>query len=64
MKIVLEDVKIGKKLGEGNFGEVFLGTWAATDVALKKLNGGEIEAFQLEAAILWYFQVEKRLTYF
>jgi serine/threonine protein kinase len=54
---VLTDIKVGKKLGEGNFGEVFLGTWAGTNVALKKLSGGEIEAFQQEASILWYFNL-------
>ena len=55
----LKDVRIGKKLGEGNFGEVFMGSWAATDVAMKKLSGGEIEAFQQEASILWFFNLKK-----
>lgn len=50
---MLQDVKIGAKIGEGNFGEVYKGEWAASAVALKKLNSGEIESFQREASILW-----------
>ena len=30
-----------KKLGEGNFGDVFLGTWANTKVALKQLKNAQ-----------------------
>jgi serine/threonine protein kinase len=50
----LQNITIGKKLGAGSFGEVFLGTWEGTNVAMKKLSGGLIEEFKQEASILWY----------
>ena len=52
----LKDIIVKQKLGGGNFGEVFLGTWSGTNVALKRLNSGEIAAFQLEASILCSLQ--------
>jgi hypothetical protein len=41
-------------LGNGNFGEVFLGTWNGSEVALKKLASTEGQRdFLREAALLW-----------
>lgn len=51
---IIKDILIGKKLGEGNFGEVYHGLWNGTDVALKKINIGEDEALQQEAVMLTY----------
>jgi len=50
-------IKIGEKLGEGHFGEVLLGDWQGTPVALKVLFRGEDKAerqsFYQEAALVW-----------
>eukprot|EP01114_Cavostelium_apophysatum_P020456 TRINITY_DN6858_c0_g1_i1.p1 TRINITY_DN6858_c0_g1~~TRINITY_DN6858_c0_g1_i1.p1 ORF type:complete len:867 (-),score=93.08 TRINITY_DN6858_c0_g1_i1:848-3448(-) len=49
----LSDVKVLRKLGAGNFGEVYLGEWNGIDVALKKLKGEEAENFEKECGILF-----------
>jgi len=50
---LIQNVKIGAKLGAGNFGEVFKGRWNSVDVALKKLKTDEeVEGFFREAATL------------
>jgi serine/threonine protein kinase len=57
----LDNITIGKRLGEGNFGDVFKGNWHGTDVALKLLKSEEQFAdFEREASLLQYaFQLEK-----
>lgn len=50
---VLYDIVIGKRLGSGNFGEVFQGNWnSSTPVALKSLKGENMKEFAQELAIL------------
>lgn len=52
----IEGVEVKEILGEGKFGQVFLGIWEGTEVALKKLKGREsLSDFNQEAAILLYF---------
>ncbi len=49
-------IEIGKRLGQGNFGEVYLGEWQETKVALKKLSSEDVSdttAFEREAQVLW-----------
>ena len=50
----VENIEIGTRLGGGNFGEVFEGTWnGTTKVALKKLKSNEaFEEFAREATVL------------
>ena len=49
----LQGIKVGKKLGSGNFGEVYIGTWNGSEIALKKLSEGQAEEFEREASLLW-----------
>jgi len=49
----LKDITIKKKIGEGGFGEVFLGVWNDTKVALKKLKADDVEEFKREAGTLF-----------
>jgi len=46
----LTNIKLGQKLGGGQFGEVYYGTWnGETAVALKKLkDSNQIESFMKE----------------
>lgn len=37
-RVMLEDVTIGKQIGAGHFGKVYLGTWQGVDVALKTVS--------------------------
>jgi len=49
----LHEITIGKKLGGGNYGEVYLGNWNGTDVALKKMkNNEDFISFEKEASVL------------
>eukprot|EP01114_Cavostelium_apophysatum_P008625 TRINITY_DN2123_c0_g2_i3.p1 TRINITY_DN2123_c0_g2~~TRINITY_DN2123_c0_g2_i3.p1 ORF type:complete len:685 (-),score=121.16 TRINITY_DN2123_c0_g2_i3:649-2703(-) len=49
----LDDVEVRRKLGEGNFGEVYLGEWLGTPVAMKKIRSTEKwEDFRREAEII------------
>jgi LIM domain kinase 1 len=36
-KIKYEDLEFGERIGKGNFGEVYKGTYLGTDVAIKRL---------------------------
>jgi len=36
-KVNFQDLEFGERIGKGNFGEVYRGTWLGTDVAIKKL---------------------------
>jgi len=51
---LIKNVQINEKLGSGNFGEVYKGTWnGTTPVALKKLKSKEqIQEFAQEAKVL------------
>jgi len=50
---MLRNIEIKKKLGAGSFGDVFLGSWNGTKVALKKLkNNDAFEEFIKEAGTL------------
>ena len=51
-KIYLSNIKITKQLGEGSFGEVFLGEWRSDTVALKISKEKDIISFEKEIAIL------------
>lgn len=52
--ILLRGIEIKQELGSGKFGEVYLGEWRGTPVALKKLkNGQDMEEFYREAGILF-----------
>jgi predicted Ser/Thr protein kinase len=49
----IKNITIKHLLGEGKFGQVYLGEWNGTEVALKKLREGEdMNEFYREAAIL------------
>ena len=55
---LIENVKIIKVIGEGSFGQVLLGEWNGTKIAMKKLvdiNDDAILEFEQEAKLLWYF---------
>jgi len=50
----LKNIDVKKRIGEGSFGEVFLGLWNDTKVALKKLKGlDEFEEFKAETGVLF-----------
>ena len=36
-KVNFDDLDLGERIGKGNFGEVYKGTYLGTDVAIKKL---------------------------
>ena len=42
------DVKIGKKIGQGGYGAVYLGEWKGRNVAIKKLFRDEVDESELE----------------
>jgi len=46
------EVTIQKKLGSGNFGEVWLGKWQEASVALKKISHKDSEEIQKEVEVL------------
>eukprot|EP01119_Soliformovum_irregulare_P022069 TRINITY_DN747_c0_g1_i1.p1 TRINITY_DN747_c0_g1~~TRINITY_DN747_c0_g1_i1.p1 ORF type:complete len:1284 (+),score=325.47 TRINITY_DN747_c0_g1_i1:126-3977(+) len=46
------NVIIDKKIGEGQFGEVFLGTWDGNTVAMKKMKEDDAQDFASEMATL------------
>ena len=48
---VIKDVKVGYRLGTGNFGDVYKGEWKGTEVALKKLKNSS-EEFIKESEML------------
>jgi len=48
------DITLKRKLGEGNFGEVYQGDWKGTPVAMKRLkNTNNAKEFYDEANMLW-----------
>lgn len=52
---VINDITVGKVLGRGHSGNVYMGTWMGnTAVALKKLKAEEVNDFAQEVAILMY----------
>lgn len=56
-KIDLSQLKLGKRIGKGSFGEVFHGTYLGSDVAVKKLPANKITPefmaeFAREAALM------------
>jgi hypothetical protein len=48
----IKGVNVKGAIGEGKFGEVFLGEWEGTLVALKRLREGESTEFYREIAIV------------
>lgn len=49
----LSNVTVGKRLGGGNFGDVYRGVWDTTPVALKKtISGTDFVEFEREASML------------
>jgi Protein tyrosine and serine/threonine kinase len=48
----LNDVTVGKKIGQGNFGSVFLGEWSGLPVAIKQITSGNISELQSEFSVL------------
>jgi len=59
-----EDVKVGKKIGQGGFGAVYLGEWAGRKVAIKKLfrdeaDESELATFRKEIEIMSKFSHPK-----
>ena len=50
---MLVNITIKSKIGKGSFGEVYLGVWDGTNVALKKLSEGQAATFRREAELLW-----------
>eukprot|EP01114_Cavostelium_apophysatum_P023761 TRINITY_DN9057_c0_g1_i1.p1 TRINITY_DN9057_c0_g1~~TRINITY_DN9057_c0_g1_i1.p1 ORF type:complete len:485 (-),score=84.33 TRINITY_DN9057_c0_g1_i1:108-1562(-) len=52
---LLTNITVERRLGGGNFGEVFLGTWNGAEVALKKLKDIEnADDFEKELSILFH----------
>jgi serine/threonine protein kinase len=49
-----EELKIGKKLNTGHFGEVYIGHWRNYNVAIKSMKSGTMtaDAFLREAEIM------------
>mmetsp|Transcript_13243 Transcript_13243/g.37629 ORF Transcript_13243/g.37629 Transcript_13243/m.37629 type:complete len:845 (+) Transcript_13243:43-2577(+) len=63
-KINWKDVKIGKKIGQGGYGAVYLGEWNGEKVAIKKLfrdevDDSELETFKKEIEIMSKFSHPK-----
>lgn len=58
--IKAKELHIGKLLGTGGFGTVYVGTWQYTTVAVKEINGnytqGAVYEFRKEAAIMQRLQ--------
>jgi Protein tyrosine and serine/threonine kinase len=46
--IDLRDVEVSKRIGEGQFGEVFLGRYDRDKVAIKTVKGGDLAEFKTE----------------
>ncbi|EEC10596.1 tyrosine kinase, putative, partial [Ixodes scapularis] len=64
-EIPRSSVQLIRKLGSGNFGEVWYGLWkGSTEVAIKTLNPGTMDpgAFLQEAAIMKKFRHEKLVS--
>eukprot|EP01114_Cavostelium_apophysatum_P007503 TRINITY_DN1960_c0_g1_i7.p1 TRINITY_DN1960_c0_g1~~TRINITY_DN1960_c0_g1_i7.p1 ORF type:complete len:2023 (-),score=364.09 TRINITY_DN1960_c0_g1_i7:465-6533(-) len=63
---ILQNVKVGQRLGSGNFGEVFHGVWNnGSQVALKKLKSAEDEeAFEKELGILFHIGAHPSIVQF
>eukprot|EP01119_Soliformovum_irregulare_P021925 TRINITY_DN7386_c0_g2_i5.p1 TRINITY_DN7386_c0_g2~~TRINITY_DN7386_c0_g2_i5.p1 ORF type:complete len:627 (+),score=122.36 TRINITY_DN7386_c0_g2_i5:30-1910(+) len=52
VQIPASDIKIGKVIGEGTFGQVFKGDWLSTPVALKTLKSQQFNELLSEAMLL------------
>jgi serine/threonine protein kinase len=53
--IYVKDIRIVRRLGGGNFGEVYEGVWhGSTPVALKQVQSQQIDDFLREASMLMY----------
>jgi serine/threonine protein kinase len=48
----ITNVEIGERIGGGNFGDVYKGTWNRTPVALKKLKQDQMQDFVHELVTL------------
>ena len=53
---MLTNISVGSRVGKGNFGEVYRGTWEGSLVALKKVTQGQADEFKREASLLWYLK--------
>jgi hypothetical protein len=51
--VLLDDIEVKYKIGQGNYGEIYYGIWnGQTPVALKKLKSDKTKQFDSEAGIL------------
>jgi tRNA A-37 threonylcarbamoyl transferase component Bud32 len=56
-KLDVKQIKLGQRIGKGSFGEVYLGTYLGTEVAVKKLPANKLstqfmQEFAREAALM------------
>jgi len=57
-QLVFSDILLGERIGRGSFGEVYMGTWYQTQVAVKKLP---LEMLRSNASVLEEFNREINL---
>jgi predicted Ser/Thr protein kinase len=56
-QISFNELVIGKELGEGSFGRVYLGKWRSAFVALKFCQTGKIDEFMKEMNLMTYLEI-------
>eukprot|EP01114_Cavostelium_apophysatum_P001939 TRINITY_DN1169_c0_g2_i1.p1 TRINITY_DN1169_c0_g2~~TRINITY_DN1169_c0_g2_i1.p1 ORF type:complete len:1386 (-),score=265.65 TRINITY_DN1169_c0_g2_i1:45-4202(-) len=61
----LENIAVERRLGGGNFGDVYLGTWNGTPVALKKLKSlADEQNFEKELGTLFHIGAHPAIVQF
>jgi serine/threonine protein kinase len=55
-QIPFNELVIGKEIGEGSFGRVYLGKWRSAFVALKFCQTGKIDEFMKEMDLMTYLK--------